>query len=211
MGIAVQDQGRPGEAADVRDNLRVPVAQRGQQRGLEHALPLSAARPSVICARTGDRKPSEPGTTQLLDPVARVAVAARHPPSIAAGGRRTLPASCAAAVRDIRVALAGDEACQGAGCGAELGDPALAVAEEPRVGHPHLVPGRGDGPARSLSASGGLEMVLTSRPVAATSTSEPCGREPSADLAPTLITSQTAAPLAAIANGTPRGSPPRAT
>src|SRR5215470_4370097 len=57
-------------------------------------------------------------------------------------------------------------------------------------------------PPGSLSANGGLDRVLTSRPVAATSMTKPCGREPSADLAPTLMTSQTAVPFAVIANGT---------
>lgn len=63
-------------------------------------------------------------------------------------------------------------------------------------------PAEATAPPGSLSANGVLERVLTSRPVAATSMTEPCGREPSADLAPTLITSQTAAPFAVIANGT---------
>src|SRR5215469_266484 len=61
-------------------------------------------------------------------------------------------------------------------------------------------PAEATAPPGSLSADGGLERVMTSGPVAATSMTEPCGREPSADLAPTLMTSQAAVPV--MANGT---------
>src|SRR5215471_4001112 len=48
------------------------------------------------------------------------------------------------------------------------------------------LPAEATAPPGSLSANGGLERVLTSGPVAATSMTESCGREPAADLAPTL-------------------------